>query len=173
MFKPDMPTALEVIEGEAASVTCSAEGKPSPTYAWIKRSSQKNLGISSDRFTVNEVTGVLNILRVARDDNGIIKCIANNGAGIVERDVKLTVIVKPHIMELRNLSMTIDKEAVLECKATGNPLPSITFRLVPYYLHLYLDIGLLEIIGFLPSEWKNEVCTHLHNIVWYHYPVFI
>lgn len=127
-FKEDLPARLEVVEGESAAVQCMAEGKPAPTYTWIRASTQQNLGSSSERFSVNDRTGLLSILRVAREDNGVIKCIANNGAGTVERDVELTVIVKPHVFELRNISMPVGKEAVLECKATGNPLPTITFR---------------------------------------------
>lgn len=127
-FKDDMPTSHEVVEGESASIACAAEGKPAPKYTWIRASTQQNLGIASDRFTVNELTGVLNILRVTKDDNGDFKCIANNGAGSVEKDVHFVVIIKPQIAELKNITFKTDDEAIMECRVTGNPVPTITFR---------------------------------------------
>ncbi|XP_066902573.1 fasciclin-2 isoform X2 [Halyomorpha halys] len=124
----DMMTKLEAVEGEATSMACQADGKPPPTYTWIKASTGKNLATFSDRFGVNEITGQLSILKVSREDNGDFKCIANNGAGMVEQNVHLTVIVKPQIVELNNMSLSTGKEAVIECRATGNPPPVISFR---------------------------------------------
>ncbi|BET00679.1 Fibronectin type III domain [Nesidiocoris tenuis] len=128
ILEDEMPTSVEFIEGESASITCKADGKPLPTYKWIRSSTKENLGVSSDRFAVNELTGVLQINRVTRDDNGDFICFASNGAGSVERHVRVTVIIKPHVLEIKNISVPIGEEAILECKATGNPLPSITFR---------------------------------------------
>uniref|UniRef100_A0A0A9ZHK9 Fasciclin-2 n=1 Tax=Lygus hesperus TaxID=30085 RepID=A0A0A9ZHK9_LYGHE len=124
----EMKGSMEFVEGESASITCKAEGKPSPTYKWIRSSTKENLGISSDRFSVNEHTGVLQINKVTRDDNGDFVCFASNGAGSVEHPVRVTVIIKPHVLEIRNISVAAGQEGVLECRATGNPLPVVTFR---------------------------------------------
>ncbi|KAF6212589.1 hypothetical protein GE061_013115 [Apolygus lucorum] len=124
----EMKNSMEFVEGESASITCKAEGKPSPTYKWIRSSTKENLGISSDRFSVNEHTGVLQINKVTRDDNGDFVCFASNGAGSVEHPVRVTVIIKPHVLEIRNISVPTGQEGVLECRATGNPLPVVTFR---------------------------------------------
>ncbi|KAL1138703.1 hypothetical protein AAG570_008765 [Ranatra chinensis] len=127
-FIDGMSSSLEVVDGESASITCNATGKPKPTYSWIRASSQENLGIASDRFSVNEVTGVLTVNRVTQDDNGEFKCVATNGAGTIERTVRFLVIVKPKVTSVKNESVPVGKEARLECRATGNPLPAITFR---------------------------------------------
>lgn len=126
-FDKNMVSKLEVVDGEPASITCLATGKPPPSYQWIRSATSLNLGASSDRFSVNERTGVLTITRVAREDNGKIKCAASNAAGIVEREVDLIVVIKPEIVDVKNKSVKTGKEAKLECRATGNPLPSITF----------------------------------------------
>lgn len=123
-----MPKSLEVVDGESASITCNASGKPAPVYTWLKGSTKQNLAAASDRFIVNEITGVLTITKVARDDNTEFKCIANNRAGNAEHNVRVTVIIKPNILDLKNISVPVGKEAILECRAAGNPLPSITFR---------------------------------------------
>lgn len=125
-----MPKSLEVVDGESASIKCNASGKPAPTYIWLKGSTKQNLAAASDRFIVDEITGILTITKVARDDNTDFKCIANNRAGNAEHNVRVTVIIKPNILELKNISVPVGKEALLECRATGNPLPSITFRYV-------------------------------------------
>lgn len=34
-------TKVEIKEGESASITCKARGKPPPTYSWIKASTRE------------------------------------------------------------------------------------------------------------------------------------
>lgn len=72
---------VEVIEGEQASTTCLATGKPPPTYTWINENSRADLG-STDRFSVNAKTGLLIINHVEYNDNSYYKCVANNSAGL-------------------------------------------------------------------------------------------
>lgn len=126
-FDEKMVSQVEVIDGEPASITCLATGKPPPTYQWIRSATSLNLGASNERFSVNERTGVLTITRVSREDNGPIKCAASNAAGIVEKEVNLVVVVKPQVVDIKNISVQTGREAKLECRATGNPLPTVTF----------------------------------------------
>ncbi|KAK9512568.1 hypothetical protein O3M35_000965 [Rhynocoris fuscipes] len=126
-IRENMPKSLEVVDGEKASITCNATGKPPPTYTWLKGSTRENLSGATDRFSVNERTGVLTITKVARDDNTDFKCIANNRAGEAEHNVRVTVIIKPNVLDIKNISVAVGNEAILECRASGNPLPSITF----------------------------------------------
>lgn len=71
--------------------------------------------------------GVLTITRVSIEDNGKVQCMAANPAGTVEKEVELTVIVKPQVLDINNISIATGKEAKLECRATGNPLPKMSF----------------------------------------------
>nr|XP_018899969.1 PREDICTED: fasciclin-2-like [Bemisia tabaci] len=123
-----MISEIKVTEGESASIACKAYAKPPPSYSWIKESTKQNLGVGSERFMVNEHTGILTINHALKDDDGEFRCVANNPAGSVEKAVKVTVIVKPKIFNLRNISAAVNHEAKLECQATGNPLPNISFR---------------------------------------------
>jgi len=125
-FEEDMPSVVEVVEGESASVTCVARGKPKPQYSWIRVNNDLNLA-SNERSTVNENTGVLTITRVSKEDNGEIKCVARNGAGSMEKSVNLVVIIKPQVMDIRNITVAERRDARLLCRATGNPTPAVTF----------------------------------------------
>nr|CAD7605377.1 unnamed protein product [Timema genevievae] len=118
---------VEVIEGEQASVTCKAKGKPQPKFSWIKSLKQENLA-SADRFGVNELTGVLTITRVTKEDDGEYVCVAKNAAGSVERTVRLSVVIKPIVVTYRNISIAMEKDATLQCSASGRPSPFVTFR---------------------------------------------
>ncbi|CAG2066626.1 unnamed protein product, partial [Timema podura] len=117
---------VEVIEGEQASVTCKAKGKPQPKFSWIKSLKQENLA-SADRFGVNELTGVLTITRVTKEDDGEYVCVAKNAAGSVERTVRLSVVIKPIVVTYRNISIAMEKDATLQCSASGRPSPFVTF----------------------------------------------
>lgn len=72
--------------------------------------------------------GVLTFTRVSKDDNGELKCMASNAAGSVEKSVNFVVIIKPQVMDIKNISIQETKDAKLVCRATGNPPPKVTFR---------------------------------------------
>ncbi|PSN54959.1 Fasciclin-2 [Blattella germanica] len=122
-----MNTDLRIIEGETETLLCSALGKPMPRFSWIKVSTRADLS-KEDRFSVDANTGALTIRGITKDDHGDYKCVAQNPAGKDEQIVKVTVILKPRIVALKNISILTDKEAVLSCSATGRPLPTVTFR---------------------------------------------
>lgn len=73
---------------------------------------------------------MLTITRVSKEDNGEIRCMASNAAGAMEKSVNLVVIIKPQVMDIKNISIAEKKESRLVCRATGNPLPTVTFWLV-------------------------------------------
>lgn len=123
-----MPRSVEAIEGEPFSIQCLASGKPSPKFKWVQDSTSKDLS-SAGRFSVEPNTGVLTIApAVEALDDGNYKCEANNEAGVKDKIVRLTVVVRPKIHELKNISIPTTQEAILECSASGKPLPEITFR---------------------------------------------
>lgn len=122
-----MNSSVTVVETETAAVLCKAGGKPLPTYSWIKASTREDLA-TADRFSVEKNTGVLTIRDVSKDDDGEYKCVATNAAGKTERFVKINVILKPHIVAYKNISIPTDNDARLSCSAFGRPMPEVTFR---------------------------------------------
>ncbi|XP_045525645.1 fasciclin-2 isoform X1 [Pieris brassicae] len=120
-------TRVVIKEGESASITCKARGKPPPTYSWIKASTRENLGTAS-RFSVNEIKGLLTFDRVEAGDYGKYICSAVNQAGHNETEIEVEVLVPPKIFELYNTTAAEKTEGRLECKASGRPAPRISFR---------------------------------------------
>lgn len=122
-----MNSSVTIVETETRSVTCKASGKPLPTYSWIKASTREDLA-TVDRFSVEKNTGVLTIRDISKDDDGAYKCVATNAAGKAESFVKINVILKPHIVAYKNISIPTGNEARLSCSAFGRPIPTVTFR---------------------------------------------
>lgn len=158
---------VEVIEGEQASTSCSATGKPPPTYTWIKENTRENLA-TTDRFSMNPNTGLLIINHVELNDESYYKCVAENPAGHVEERVKISIIVKPRIYELMNITWPVTSNTQIVCKAYGRPLPSITFRKwtskMPYKLganegnHISLENE------FNQEKWETYATLSFYNL---------
>lgn len=118
---------VSIVEGEQARLECKAVSKPPSNYTWIREDSREDLSIK-DRFTVDARTGVLSVSRVERQDDSTYKCVASNPAGRAEQSVNITVLAKPNIYELLNITAPIVNETNLICKASGRPAPRVTFR---------------------------------------------
>lgn len=116
-----------IIEGETASIQCSATGKPPPAYQWIKLREKQDLAVT-DRFEVKKLTGDLIMNRVEFNDDGLYKCRAENSVGFAETTVQINVLVRPRIFEFINVTSPIKSQTEIICKAHGRPSPKITFR---------------------------------------------
>lgn len=116
---------FEAIEGQEFSVICTAHGKPQPKVQWIKDGKDMAL---ADRWSVVAHNGQMSSTRVEENDRGIYTCIARNDAGFVEQQTHFTVVVKPKVYELKNITISTNAEGILTCKAKGRPAPQITFR---------------------------------------------
>ncbi len=97
----------EAIEGEEFSVKCTSFGKPFPTIQWIKDGKDMAL---ADRFSVVPHNGQMSVTRIEENDRGTYTCIARNAAGYAEQKMELTVVVKPKIFELKNITIPIHGE---------------------------------------------------------------
>lgn len=122
-----LPASLEAVEGQPFSTFCNATGKPVPEFAWIRTSTQQNVA-GADRFSVNAITGQLSITPVDQYDYDTYTCRAKNNAGFSEMTTRLNVVVRPRIYELINITVAVEQEGALICKAYGRPPPEITFR---------------------------------------------
>lgn len=118
-------SVYEAIEGEEFSVKCTSFGKPFPTVQWIKDGKDMSL---ADRFSVVPHNGQMSVTRIEENDRGTYTCVARNSAGFAEQRMQLTVVVKPKVYELKNITIPTNGEGILTCKAKGRPAPHITFR---------------------------------------------
>ena len=79
----------EVVEGTSASLTCRADGYPTPAMTWFKDGTR----LPSEERHVIMTTGSLRILVVQPSDEGIYTCQAINVIGV--RTARSTLVVKP------------------------------------------------------------------------------
>jgi hypothetical protein len=84
------PAAVtEVVEGTSASLSCRADGYPTPAMTWFKDGTR----LPSEERHVILTTGSLRILLVQTRDQGIYTCQAINVIGV--RTARSRLVVKP------------------------------------------------------------------------------
>ncbi|XP_077314255.1 neural cell adhesion molecule 1 isoform X10 [Lithobates pipiens] len=113
--------------GESVTLGCLADGFPEPEISWTKRG--ELIEEVGDKYTFNEDSSEMTIHRVEKDDEAEYICIAENKAGDNEATILLKVYAKPKITYVENkTAVELDNEITLTCEASGDPLPSITWR---------------------------------------------
>ncbi|XP_034540966.1 protogenin B-like [Notolabrus celidotus] len=128
------PVPMVVTEGSVARFSCAATSSPPATITW--ELNQSTLPIQTDRITVLP-NGVLQIHNVQLEDAGQYRCVATNiGSRLKSREAKLTVNQgvgpkprqRPRIIAgPQNVTVSLHQTVVLECVATGNPWPIISW----------------------------------------------
>ncbi|XP_055671290.1 hemicentin-1 [Falco peregrinus] len=113
-----------VTEDSQAVLSCVADGIPTPTINW-----KKDNTLLTERGKYRAVPGGDLILdNVVPADAGSYTCIANNAAGEDTHTVTLIVHVLPAFTELPgDVALTKGEQLRLTCKATGIPVPKITW----------------------------------------------
>ena len=87
------------------------------------------------RWTIRKDTGHLIAYRLKKEDEGEYTCIAENNAGRIESKTFLDVIIKPKVQELFNKTYAVNNpEGRIVCKASGDPLPEIIFKVNNFLL---------------------------------------
>ncbi|XP_050735745.1 protogenin-like isoform X2 [Eriocheir sinensis] len=130
------PSNVTVLAGEALRLSCQIDSQPPASLLWTQ--DQQPLP-QHDRYTT-PFSGVLHIVGVQATDAGIYRCQAtNNVLGKERRSSGVTVTVleggeedayrRPSILSpKKHLRVKEGEEAVLECLATGLPLPTISWH---------------------------------------------
>ncbi|XP_075998541.1 protogenin B-like [Genypterus blacodes] len=128
------PVPMVVTEGSVARFSCAVTSSPPATITW--ELNQSTLPLETDRITVLP-NGVLQIHNVQLEDAGQYRCVATNiGSRLKSREATLTVnqgwSPKPRqrpkiIAGPQNITVSQHQTVVLECVATGNPWPIISW----------------------------------------------
>ncbi|XP_061570641.1 immunoglobulin superfamily DCC subclass member 3-like [Cololabis saira] len=127
------PESLTVGEGGVARLSCQVKGVPEADITWQR--DRQPLGREDPRYTLLP-NGVLQITSVRRSDSGLFRCVAANIAntrysheaqlsitGAGSRTYKEPVILSGP----QNLTINVHQTAILECIATGNPRPIVSW----------------------------------------------
>ncbi|KAG7245479.1 hypothetical protein INR49_010930 [Caranx melampygus] len=128
------PVPMMMTEGSVARFSCAVTSSPPATITW--EHNQSTLPLQTDRITVLP-NGVLQIHNVQLEDAGQYRCVATNiGSRLKSRDAMLTVNQaagpkprqRPRIIAgPQNVTVSVHQTVVLECVATGNPWPIISW----------------------------------------------
>lgn len=119
------PTNVTLLLESKAVLPCGVLGYPKPEITWIK---DEDLIKVNSRISVLEV-GALKINNIKKEDAGQYRCVARNSFGIAySRPVTFEVQAPAKILKVpKEKKVQIGSEVALECNATGNPIPSITW----------------------------------------------
>ena len=116
-------TRITKTEANNASLFCKASGNPPPNIRW-----QFGKQLVNSRYTFPVKGGIL-ISNVRKDDEGIIKCIAENILGKDMTETELIVHTMPKVI-LPSTSLTATDGITFEiaCRADGTPLPQLKWK---------------------------------------------
>ncbi|XP_062833215.1 roundabout homolog 2 isoform X12 [Anolis carolinensis] len=127
-----------VAQGRTVTFPCETKGNPQPAVFWQKEGSQNLLFPNqplqpNTRYSVSP-TGDLTITNIQRTDAGYYICQALTVAGsiLAKAQLEVTDVLtdRPPPIILQgpiNQTLAIDGTALLKCKATGDPMPVISW----------------------------------------------
>ncbi|KAM9220007.1 neural cell adhesion molecule 1 isoform 15-T15 [Dugong dugon] len=114
--------------GQSVTLVCDAEGFPEPTMSWTKDGDQIE-DEEDEKYIFNDDSSALTISKVDKNDEAEYVCIAENKAGEQDASIHLKVFAKPKITYVENqTAMELEEQVTLTCEASGDPIPSITWR---------------------------------------------
>ncbi|KAB1258936.1 Hemicentin-1 [Camelus dromedarius] len=155
-----------VNENSQAVLPCLADGIPTPAIHWKK--GNVLLANLLGKYTV-EPYGELILENVVPEDSGTYTCVANNAAGEDTHTISLTVHVLPTFTELPgDVSLNKGEQLRLNCKATGVPLPKLTWtfnnNIIPAHFDSVNGHSELVIERMSKEDSGTYVCTAENSV---------
>uniref|UniRef100_A0A669DWH9 Protogenin n=1 Tax=Oreochromis niloticus TaxID=8128 RepID=A0A669DWH9_ORENI len=164
------PTSIVATEGSVARFSCKIVAHPPPIITW--EFNRVTLPLATERITVLP-SGVLQIQGVQQADAGNYRCIATNISSR-RRSTEATLTVTPGVLASslfrpriiaspQNISVSLHQTAILECMATGNPRPIISWsradsKPIDVYNTKVLGNGNLIITDIKPQHGGVYLC---------------
>lgn len=165
-------TYARVRPGENIRFDCEALGEPKPKILWMLPTNDV-IAASNERYLMH-VNGSLDIRDVKIVDAGDYICMARNPAGENRKVYTLDIDGNPPVINGYKQNRTVVKDVaakfsrkLIDCKAEGNPTPSITwimpdniFLTAPYFgsrINVHHN-GTLEIRHVRPTDSAEFIC---------------
>lgn len=144
VIHPPSQTYARVKPGGSIRFDCEAAGEPKPKIFWMLPTNDV-IAASNERYLVHG-NGSLDIRDIRVSDTGEYVCMARNPAGENRKVYKLDIDGNPPVINGHRQNRTVIKDVatkfsrkLIDCKAEGNPTPSITwimpdniFLIAPY-----------------------------------------
>ncbi|KAM9311940.1 immunoglobulin superfamily DCC subclass member 3 [Gastrophryne carolinensis] len=127
------PQDATLEEGGVARFQCQVSGVPEPQIVWERNG--KSINTEHPRYTLLP-TGVLQITALQVEDAGTFRCAASNAAGKKYSPAAVLTVTGPNhtgfkdpviLVGPENVTKTVHQTAILECMATGNPRPIVSW----------------------------------------------
>uniref|UniRef100_A0A8C9R6U4 Hemicentin-1 n=1 Tax=Scleropages formosus TaxID=113540 RepID=A0A8C9R6U4_SCLFO len=122
------PSERSVILHKSVTLQCVANGIPAPGITWLKDG--RPVTSTNSHLKLESAGRVLEIVKATLEDAGRYTCVATNAAGEAQQHIRLSVHEPPSIPrggETVNETILAGFPMQLHCKATGSPLPAITW----------------------------------------------
>ncbi|KAM9113880.1 neural cell adhesion molecule 1 isoform 2-T2 [Pangshura tecta] len=114
---------------QSVTLVCDADGFPEPAMSWMKDRDLIERGVDDEKYDFNYDGSELTIKKVEKSDEAEYTCTAENKAGEEDAIIHLKVFAKPKITYVENkTAMELEDQITLTCEASGDPIPSITWR---------------------------------------------
>ncbi|XP_052642562.1 neural cell adhesion molecule 1 isoform X7 [Harpia harpyja] len=114
---------------QSVTLACDADGFPEPTMTWTKDGEPIEEANDEEKYSLNYDGSELIIKKVDKSDEAEYICIAENKAGEQDATIHLKVFAKPKITYVENkTAMELEDQITLTCEASGDPIPSITWK---------------------------------------------
>uniref|UniRef100_A0A3B3T7B9 Contactin 3b n=1 Tax=Paramormyrops kingsleyae TaxID=1676925 RepID=A0A3B3T7B9_9TELE len=136
-------TALAI--GEKLLWECKANGKPKPSYSWLR---------NGETLATEVENGALSIAAVNLSDAAMYQCVAENKHGVLYSSAELLVLGKPLRTLLKARAGT---EVVLECRPQAYP-QAVTLWKKVFSRILLLPGGTLKIINVTKADGGSYTC---------------
>ncbi|XP_077479181.1 muscle, skeletal receptor tyrosine-protein kinase [Stigmatopora argus] len=119
------PTNVSLLVESKAVLPCVSLGHPKPDITWLK---DDELIKVSERVNVLDY-GALKINYIQKDDAGQYRCVARNSFGLAySKPAAVQVQAPARILRVpKEKRVAYGSQISLECHATGNPIPAITW----------------------------------------------
>uniref|UniRef100_A0A0N5BTT6 Down syndrome cell adhesion molecule-like protein Dscam2 n=1 Tax=Strongyloides papillosus TaxID=174720 RepID=A0A0N5BTT6_STREA len=116
--------------GERGEIWCEATGVPNPKITWLK-DNEPLTHTAIDKMS-GEIKSSAIFESITKASEGTYTCKAENWAGTIYKDFDLAVLIPPTIYPERlNVTSRLGNIVMLECNATGNPMPVISWVKLP------------------------------------------
>ncbi|XP_034531212.1 hemicentin-1 [Notolabrus celidotus] len=122
------PAERSVVLHKSISLECISSGIPPPSIIWLKDG--RPVDTTQGHLKVESAGRLLKVKEARLEDSGKYTCVATNAAGETQQHIRLSVHEPPTIPnsgEIINQTILTGFPTELECKATGSPLPAITW----------------------------------------------
>ncbi|XP_070688049.1 hemicentin-1 [Pempheris klunzingeri] len=122
------PAERSVVLHKTISLECISSGIPPPSITWLKDA--RPVDTTRGHLKLESAGRMLKVTEARLEDSGRYTCLATNAAGEAQQHIRLSVHEPPSIPssgEIINQTILSGFPTELECKATGSPLPAITW----------------------------------------------